>query len=69
MKHAFVRCDDDGTVCVRWWVDCPAGATARCRFRVQPGQVALGVPYHVWLAHAGTFVDIDELRGAGAGET
>ena len=62
MKHAYVRLENDGVVSIRWWVDGPAGVSARTIVTVRPGELAFDVDYAVWARYVGTFVDIDEVR-------
>jgi hypothetical protein len=61
VRHAYVKLEKTGEVCIRWWVDTAVGVATRTMIHVRPGERAFGLPYDSWFRLAGGFVDLDDL--------
>jgi hypothetical protein len=61
VRHAYVKVDKSGAVCIRWWVDAAEGVAARTMIHVCPGEQAFGLRFEQWCRLTGSFVNLDEL--------
>jgi hypothetical protein len=64
VRHAYVKMEKSGAVCIRWWVDASEGVAARTMIHVYPGERAFGLPFGHWRGLCGSFVNLDEVDAA-----